>query len=163
MRVVRPIGVVLASLLAATTLAATSEPTARTYNWQLCSKDEAALNVALQEEQLDPVLECAYAEVPLCYPGDCDSDKTIQLLVKRIPATSGSDESDDDASGDLPKSKAIWVFADALGASSVKRKFTPPLSNHRNLSAGTYHQSMYVCFVFDAHRGRNVVQLVRPV
>ncbi|GLE08893.1 hypothetical protein PINS_up020361 [Pythium insidiosum] len=56
------------------------------------------------------IFQCAEVEVPLCHDGVCESDKTIDLFVKRLPASKEPDSGE---------TKALWMLQGGPGASSV--------------------------------------------
>ncbi|TMW54989.1 hypothetical protein Poli38472_014760 [Pythium oligandrum] len=51
--------------------------------------------------------ECSVATLPLCHKGVCDSDKTVEVQVKRVAGTKTA-------------SKAVWVLTGGADASSSK-------------------------------------------
>lgn len=60
-----------------------------------------------------PQYECGAFRVPLCYEGICESNRTIDVFVKRVAAKKRST-----ASG-AKKPKALWVLQGGPGASST--------------------------------------------
>lgn len=58
-----------------------------------------------------PTYECAEVRVPMCYDGVCESDKTIDVFVKRVVA--------DEQPGDGEPAKSLWILQGGPGASSI--------------------------------------------
>lgn len=56
-----------------------------------------------------PRYECGEFRVPMCYDGVCESDKTIDIFVKRVVAADGADAAD----------KSLWILQGGPGASSI--------------------------------------------
>jgi hypothetical protein len=82
--------------------------------WYPCSKtDELGL-----EDALPVPFECAEVRVPLCWDDVCESDKTIDLFVRRLPAVA--------ASADGEPTKAVWFLQGGPGGSSTAS--TPHIS-----------------------------------
>lgn len=68
------------------------------------------------------VFECAQVRAPLCHDGICESDREIDLFVKRMLATatsSSSSEEDGEAEPEQQASKSVWFLAGGPGASSA--------------------------------------------
>ncbi|RLN78929.1 hypothetical protein BBJ28_00015334 [Nothophytophthora sp. Chile5] len=89
-----------ASIAVATTLSTPTSALA-VNGWYSCpsSQDDALL---------DPfAFECARVEVPLCHPGVCESDKTIELFVRRLLA-----DADDD---DTPMEEVMGMLSNSTG------------------------------------------------
>lgn len=57
-----------------------------------------------------PIFQCATVEVPLCHAGICQSDKKIDLFVRRLIA---------DPRKTTEVRKALWLLQGGPGASST--------------------------------------------
>ncbi|RLN73980.1 hypothetical protein BBJ28_00025034 [Nothophytophthora sp. Chile5] len=111
----------VASIAVATTLSTPTSALA-VNGWYACpsSQDDALL---------DPfAFECARVEVPLCHPGVCESDKTIELFVRRLLADSGDDGT-----------PSMWFLQGGPGASSVSmEEIMGTLSNSTSGAVNLY-------------------------
>lgn len=120
-------------LASATAAAASSASSASAWDgeltingWYPCSKtDEQGL-----EDALPVPFECAEVRVPLCWDGICESDKTIDLFVRRLPAVA--------ASADGEPTKAVWFLQGGPGGSSS-------VSTSRALPPGLWRCRMLQC------------------
>lgn len=70
------------------------------------------------------VFECAQVKAPLCHAGMCDSDREIDLFVKRMLAASTPDSASDDEDLDQT-SRSVWFLAGGPGASSASSTCSP--------------------------------------
>jgi hypothetical protein len=64
------------------------------------------------------VFECAQVKAPLCHADICDSDREIDLFVKRMLAASTPDSASNEEDLDQT-SKSVWFLAGGPGASSA--------------------------------------------
>lgn len=127
------------SLLAAVAAAVISPaPGLRLNGWYPCTLSEPLPEVPFASLI---VFECGQVEVPLCHPGICDSNKTIEVFVKRMLAKNGSthahgggastsdsssasdssvvgEDDDDDVEAEGEPTKSVWFLEGGPGASS---------------------------------------------
>ncbi|GLE02735.1 hypothetical protein PINS_up011590 [Pythium insidiosum] len=93
-----------------TTVAAADNSTESALNgWYPCGLSQAPANSTTIDLD-DLPFECAELRVPLCHDRICQSDRTIDVFVKRVRPTSKN-----------PK-KAVWMLEGGPGASSVACK-----------------------------------------
>ncbi|KAF1336855.1 Serine protease family s33, partial [Globisporangium splendens] len=84
---------------------ANTETKLRINGWYKCSE-----SIANADPDAPHVpFECAEVEVPLCHEGICESDKTINLFVRRLLATPETP---------VTKQKALWFLQGGPGLSS---------------------------------------------
>ncbi|GLE08125.1 hypothetical protein PINS_up019087 [Pythium insidiosum] len=82
--------------------------------WYPCGISDVALSPSgpanSTSVDLDDLpFECAEVVVPLCHDGICESDRTIDIFVKRVRSTSETEE---------PAKKAVWLLEGGPGMSS---------------------------------------------
>ncbi|GLE02729.1 hypothetical protein PINS_up011584 [Pythium insidiosum] len=103
----RLLSLALASAVASAS--ASTEPESLVNGWYPCTAStptaEAANFTSSDMTQLP--FECAEVRVPLCHAGICDSDRLIDLFVKRVRLTKSGNK------------KALWLLEGGPGASSV--------------------------------------------
>lgn len=73
--------------------------------WYPCAVED---QYGFASEAIVP-FECAEMRVPLCYEGICDSDKTIDLFLRRLLATNPDQNA---------RPKALWFLQGGPGGSS---------------------------------------------